>query len=145
MGFLSWLGVLSPVHLYTTLIFTRARRVGRDAFGNTYYESHARTGYNHTRRFVKYQGSPDPSSVPPEWHGWLHNQTDTIPQQIGTSFRRLWQKPPQPNFTGTDRSYLPAGHFLRGGHRPAASADYTPWTPEISVPEVLTKERKSLR
>ena len=145
MGMFSFLGSLSPIHIYATLVFTRARRVGRDTFGNTYYESRARRGYTHPRRYVLYNGDPDPSAVPPEWHGWLHHQTDAVPQQIGTSFRRLWQKPPQANLTGTDRAYLPPGHFLRGGHRASNAADYTPWAPEISVPEVLTKKRKPLR
>ena len=145
MGIFSFLGSLSPVQIYTTVFLTRARRVGRDTFGNTYYESRAKRGYTHTRRYVLYRGAPDPSSVPPEWHGWLHHQTDVVPQQIGTSFRRLWQKPPLPNQTGTDRAYLPPGHFLRGGQRASNTADYVPWVPEISVPEVLTKKRKPLR
>jgi NADH:ubiquinone oxidoreductase subunit len=143
MGFWSILGSLSPVHIYTTTILKRARRIGRDGYGNVYYESKALPGYTHPRRWVIYANTPDPTTVPPEWHGWLHYQTDTAPLPGVASFRRPWQKPHAPNQTGTDAAYLPAGHPLRGGHRPRGMGDYEPWIPEASVPEVLTKERKT--
>ncbi len=126
---LSWLGSLSPVHIWFVTLITRARRVGRDTAGNSYFEAKARAGYNHPRRWVMYAGAPEPSMVPPEWHGWLHYQTDTVPTSATPGFRRAWQKPPKANLTGTDQAYLPPGHALRGTNRAAATGDYVAWAP----------------
>jgi NADH:ubiquinone oxidoreductase subunit len=40
-----------------------------------------------------------------------------------------WQKPHQPNLTGTAQAYRPPGHDYRGGHRAKATGDYEPWQP----------------
>jgi NADH:ubiquinone oxidoreductase subunit len=130
MGLLNLLGALSPVHIYFVTFITGAKRIGRDAYGNTYYQARARKGYNHPRRWVVYKSIPEPSLVPAEWHGWLHYQTDAIPGGEAASFRRPWQKPHIPNMTGTDQAYLPPGHVLRGFKRDHATGDYTPWQPE---------------
>lgn len=143
MGFWSFLGSLSPVHIYAVTILKRARRIGRDSYGNIYYEAKALPGYPHPRRWVLYARGAEPSMVPAEWHGWLHYQTDAIPAVNTPSYRRAWQKPHQPNLTGTDGAYLPPGHAAKGSRRASATGDYEPWVPEVSVPEVLTKERKT--
>jgi len=44
--------------------------------------------------------------------------------------RYPWEKPHQPNMTGTPDAYYPPGSILRGGRRPPATGDYEPWTPE---------------
>lgn len=133
MGLLSFLGSLSPFHIHFVTLVTGARRMGTDSFGNVYYESKARKGYNHPRRWVMYRGLPEPSLVPPEWHGWLHYQTDERPSDDALSFRRTWQKPHKPNMTGTDQAYLPPGHVLRGMKRAPSSSDYEAWSPEAST------------
>ena len=56
-----------------------AKKIGTDSLGNTYYQIKARAGYNHPRRWVVYKDVAEPSSVPPEWHGWLHYQSDYVP------------------------------------------------------------------
>ena len=76
-----------------------------------------------------YEGVPEASKVPPEWHGWLHHQTNTVPSEDAPSFRRVWQKPPQANLTGTNKAYRPPGHILEGGQRDKATGDYKAWTP----------------
>jgi NADH:ubiquinone oxidoreductase subunit len=43
--------------------------------------------------------------------------------------QRAWQKPHEPNLTGTDLAYRPPGHVLKGGARAPASGDYEPWVP----------------
>jgi NADH:ubiquinone oxidoreductase subunit len=129
MGLFSLLGVLSPAHIWTTRILTGARYVGTDSSGNRYYAAKPRKGYRHDRRFVIYKGKPEASMVPPEWHGWLHHQTNAVPSASGSSYRRPWQKPAQPNLTGTVDAYRPPGHLLKGGHRPATTGDYEAWTP----------------
>jgi NADH:ubiquinone oxidoreductase subunit len=44
--------------------------------------------------------------------------------------RYPWEKPHQPNMTGTPQAYRPAGSILRGGMRAPSTGDYEPWTPE---------------
>ena len=128
MGLFSFLGVLSPVHIRFVTLFSRAKKIGEDNLGNRYYEAPARKGYNHPRRWVIYKGAPEATLVPPEWHGWLHHQMKEPP--AATSYRRSWQKPHQPNLTGTDQAYRPPGHILSGGKREKATGDYEAWIPE---------------
>ncbi len=127
----SILGVISPVHITWFNMTTRSKLMGADAFGNKYYEGAPRKGYHHTRRWVVYKGAPEASAVPPEWHGWLHHQTDVYPSldESAPSFRRNWQQPHRANATGTDDAYMPPGHQLKGGKRDAAGGDYEAWTP----------------
>lgn len=129
MGIFSFLGALSPAYtIWTTL--TGGTRVGTDQAGNKYYRAKPRSGYKRDRRWVVYQGAPEATKVPPEWHGWLHHQTDIVPADGGQSFRQPWQKPHKPNQTGSAGAYLPPGHVLRGAKRDAATGDYEAWVPE---------------
>jgi NADH:ubiquinone oxidoreductase subunit len=78
--------------------------VGEDEFGNRYYRRRGgkidpTLGFD--RRWVAYNGYAEPSTVPPEWHGWLHH-------------------------TGALR---PTGSTLALGRRPRATGDYKAWTP----------------
>lgn len=105
----------------------RGRKVGTDRFGNTYYES-SRPAANQggrPRRWVVYAGRAEATTVPPEWHGWLHHMTPALPE------RPLypWQKEHEPNATGTPRSYRPMGHDYAGGRRRETGGDYEAWTP----------------
>lgn len=129
MGLLSFLGALSPVHIWWVTLTSGARKVGTDNLGNSYFEASARKGYKRNRRWVMYAGVPDASSVPPEWHGWLHHQTDVVPGDQTASFRRSWQKPYKANPTGTSTAYRPPGHVLEGNKRDKATGDYEAWTP----------------
>ncbi len=110
-----------------TRLFTwlRGRVVGTDGDGNTYYTEKPRTGLR-ARRWVIYKGAVEASAVPAEWYSWLHYTSD---QPLPTQGRRPWQKPHEPNFTGTAASYRPVGHDYKGGQRPQASSDYESWTP----------------
>ena len=129
MGLLRFLGVLSPGHISLFSWFNRQERVGEDDFGNVYYRGKPRKGYTRERRWVMYKNLPEASAVPPEWHGWLHHQSDVVPDENGESFRRSWQKPHHPNMTGTNQAYRPSGHFLKGGKRADATGDYEAWRP----------------
>lgn len=123
------LGAISPIHIWFVTMVTGARKVGCDSVGNCYYEAKARAGYFHPRRWVIYAGEAEPSSVPPEWHGWLHYQSDYVPDGGAPSYRRSWQKPSKANLTGTPDAYHPPGHLLAKGVRDAATGDYEPWVP----------------
>jgi NADH:ubiquinone oxidoreductase subunit len=128
-GFFSLFGTLSPAHSGVARLLAGSRYRGTDSLGNKYYSAKARKGYRHDRRFVNYKGRPEASMVPPEWHGWLHHQTDIVPAATGPTYRQPWQKPSQPNLTGTDAAYRPPGHLALGGERAPASSDYEAWTP----------------
>ena len=110
-----------------TLFFTwtKGRQVGKDSFGNRYYEERSAPAGRRAKRWVMYKGALEPSKVPAEWHAWLHYTTDK-PIDRPT---QTWEHPHVPNLSGTTHAYLPPGHDLRGGQRSAATGDYQPWTP----------------
>lgn len=109
--------------LYT---WFNGRLVGRDGAGNAYYEHKRAEPGERARRWVIFAGAAEASKVPSEWHPWLHYTTDEALTEQG---RRPWQKPHQPNMTGTAASYRPAGHDYQGGNRARATGDYESWTP----------------
>ncbi len=114
-----------------TRIFTmfRGEFVGRDEFGNRYYrEKHTPAG-RRQKRWVLYAREAEASSVPPSWHGWLHHIVDDSPA-VKPAEVKSWEKPHQPNMTGTSAAYRPPGHILEGGQRDKATGDYEPWRPE---------------
>ena len=113
--------ILSPGLYFLTLF--KGRFIGRDETGNQYFE---RPGKLHSRRWVVYAKENDPTLVPPAWHAWLHHITDA-PLSAPA---RAWQRPHQPNLTGTAQAYRPSGHDYMGGQRAASSADYQSWTPD---------------
>ena len=129
MGFFSFLSVISPVHIIWYKIYKCGKLIGKDVYGNKYYTAKKRSGYNRERRWVVYKNDIEASNVPAEWHGWLHYQSDDIPSQISLSTRREWQKPHNPNYTGTNKAYYPAGHELSAKPRQSATGDYEAWTP----------------
>jgi len=103
------------------------QRVGSDAFGNVYYKARKTAAGQRERRWVIYADENDASLVPPEWHGWLHH-TLAAPLQAGDAFHKSWQKPHQPNPTGTESAIFPPGHA--GGQRAATTSDYQAWKPD---------------
>jgi NADH:ubiquinone oxidoreductase subunit len=119
---------LAKIGYIGTSLFTRfrGRGVGKDVFGNRYFEEKSAVPGRRVRRWVVYAGPIEASTVPPEWHAWLHYTVD-VP--IADTNRRSWMKPHLPNRTGTPYSYRPPGHDYRGGRRHRATGDYDAWTP----------------
>ena len=75
--------------------------VGKDQYGNKYYQNR-----NASKRWVIYNGTVDASSIPPEWHSWLHKIIKTTPDQV--KFNNFnWQKEHKKNLTGTNQAYTP--------------------------------------
>ena len=70
-----------------------------------------------------YQGIPEPSKVPAEWHGWLHYTNNIVPLNINTH-KYSWQKIHLPNLTGTKNSYSP-----RKSLEKKTSSQYQAWNP----------------
>ncbi len=110
-----------------TWLYTRLSgvRVGKDSAGNVYYRERGTPKGRRARRWVMYNGAPEASTVPPEWHAWLHHTVDEPLKPLTAP----WVKPHVPNQSGTPGAYVPAGDERRGGARRAASGDYQAWTP----------------
>jgi NADH:ubiquinone oxidoreductase subunit len=111
--------------------------VGRDDQGNIYYAT--KPGIKGAqRRWVIYNGTPEATRVPPEWHLWLHKTVDTTPVERPLTVR-AWEKPWLPNATGTPAAHTPSGALTATGKRARASGDYEAWSPEgdhqVSSPE----------
>lgn len=98
-------------------------KVGEDASGNVYYRND-----DASKRWVIYKGLAEPTTVPADWHGWLHYTVDTPPTE-GDYTPRDWQKPHRPNLTGTPGAYRPRGSILTPERRPRATGDYDAWSP----------------
>ncbi|MGO1120932.1 NADH:ubiquinone oxidoreductase subunit NDUFA12 [Rhodovibrionaceae bacterium A322] len=119
-----------------TRIFTwlNGKEVGKDEQGNRYYVM-KRGGKVHAdslrkeRRWVIFNGEDEASRIPPEWHAWMHHTVEAVPDSSAI-VRRSWQKPHEPNHTGTEKAYHPKGHALSGGQRQKAAGDYEAWSPE---------------
>jgi NADH:ubiquinone oxidoreductase subunit len=114
-----WNGQTLATRFHT---WRKGKLVGTDDAGNTFYQSPGGD-----RRWVIYNGEAEASRIAPEWHGWLHH-TWQEPPTVQKPLQRGWQKPHQPNPTGTDAAYRPPGSILVNQPRPAAT-DYEPWSP----------------
>ena len=124
------LGIQSPLSFMVRL-WAGGDYVGTDSFGNRYYRGKARKHYNHERRWVVYAtDNVEASEVPPEYHGWLHHQTDTFPTKDQLSYRKPWQKEYLPNLTGTTLAYRPDGFQGQENKRGKVTGDYEAWTPK---------------
>lgn len=113
--------------------FLNGEKVGQDEFGNSYFRGKkgrkSRIGGNREQRWVVYAKKDDPSSVPADWHGWLHHTMIAPPTEQPLPHKQ-WEQPHLPNKTGTDQAYFPSGHPMAGGERPKATGDYQAWSPE---------------
>ena len=126
--------------------------VGKDRFGNRYYQSRLKSTPGKKRRWVIYDGLPEASKVPPEWFGWLHYTEDSPLRAEPTAHIDAQSGHPstkaksalnyQPNFSGTKWAWRPPGSVLAGGHRPAATGDYEAWHPK--APLILDKEKRKI-
>ena len=74
--------------------------VGKDCFGNKYYES------KKGKRWVIYSSEIDASKIPVEWYSWMHFTPNKIEKKHDLD-KYNWQKPHKPNLTGTNEAYFP--------------------------------------
>jgi NADH dehydrogenase (ubiquinone) 1 alpha subcomplex subunit 12 len=77
---IDWLKMLADGNLFVTILEKGdGRLVGTDDFGNRYFEDNE-TGYTRKRWVIyKDMSTYNPTSVPPEWHGWLNYINDFDP------------------------------------------------------------------
>tara|TARA_Y100000992_G_C21171743_1_gene446226 strand:+ start:62 stop:421 length:360 start_codon:yes stop_codon:yes gene_type:complete len=81
-----------------TVLF--GKLVGKDSFGNKYYES------KKGKRWVIYYNEIDASKIPVEWYSWIHFTPNKI-ENTHELKKYDWQKPHKHNLTGTDSAYYP--------------------------------------
>ena len=74
--------------------------VGKDSFGNKYYES------KNGKRWVIYSEEIDATKIPVEWYSWIHFIANRIEKKHDLK-KYKWQKPHQANPTGTKVAYYP--------------------------------------
>ena len=98
-------------------------RVGEDDVGNIFYKT-----ADNKRRWVIYNGDVEASRVSPDWFGWLHHTWDEPPTER-PMLHRAWERPHEPNLTGTPRAYVPTGSIVRA-ELPVERRDYESWTPD---------------
>ena len=121
-----WDGATIGTSLFSAF---NGEQVGTDAQGNTYFRAKKKGSGGRERRWVIYNGANDASRVPAEWHGWLHNSYDALPESHLPP-PRIWEADFSPNATGTGAAYRPQGALERGGRRAAATGDYEARTPD---------------
>ncbi|MES1201553.1 MAG: NADH:ubiquinone oxidoreductase subunit NDUFA12 [Pseudomonadota bacterium] len=110
-------------------ITRRGTLVGDDENGNRFYEERRPSIEGRKRRWVIYNGLAEASRVTPDWNGWLR-YTFEEPPTVAPFKTKSWEKPHEPNLTGTVRAYRPKGSLARGGRREKATSDYEAWKPE---------------
>ncbi|WP_424934142.1 NADH:ubiquinone oxidoreductase subunit NDUFA12 [Amaricoccus macauensis] len=114
-----WNGQTIATRFYTS---RKGQKVGEDGDGNIYYQS-----ADGAKRWVIYNGEAEASRVSPEWHGWLHHTWQEPPTEAPLP-HKPWEKPHQPNMTGSAAAYHPAGSLLAA--QPVSRSDYEAWSPE---------------
>ncbi|KAM9942382.1 hypothetical protein ACTFIT_005762 [Dictyostelium discoideum] len=71
-----------------------------------YYENRQEIYGRH--RWVEYGDykSNDPTTIPPEYHSWIHHVSDKLPSEM-LPFSPTYKRPHIANPTGTDGAYTP--------------------------------------
>ncbi len=110
-------------------VLRRAEFIGKDEYGNRYYQERKKSLEGRKRRFVLYNGYAEASTIPAKWHGWLHYTFDQPPtkQKLVT---KKWEKEHRPNLTGTRFAYSPQGSLNKQANRKKISSDYEAWNPD---------------
>lgn len=88
--------------------------IGSDLHGNRFFEDPTET-YGRDR-WVEYvdDRNPDSVKITPEWHAWLHHNTDIAPTEQPLP-KPVYEAKSRGNTTGTKDAYFPADHKLAGG------------------------------
>lgn len=111
-----------------TKIFIKlfCQQVGKDEFGNCYFQTKKSDSTGKHKRLVIYNGIEDASKIPSLWHSWLHYTVDEVPQN---QVHYFWEKPHVPNLTGTDLAYFPDGSSKTYIVNKKSSGYYQAWKP----------------
>lgn len=105
------------------MAFNLAYTVESDKFGNRYFEDTSETYGRH--RWVEYAESRgyDSLKIPPDWHAWLHHNTDVAPTKRPLKAPE-YQGEVTGNQTGTGDAYVPSHHRLHKQYSGFANEKY---------------------
>lgn len=106
-----------------------SKHIATDNNGNEYYQSKKTDYLGRNARYVIYKDAPEPSTVPPIFHAWLHYLSDKIPDSSKIK-DFIWQKDYHANSTGTKFAYSPLN---KKNKRSSVSSDYQPFNPNIKT------------
>ncbi|CAK9296727.1 unnamed protein product [Gordionus sp. m RMFG-2023] len=97
----------SLVKIYYTDDLKEGRLIGKDQFGNEYFENNSYFfGRNRWVEYTRKVGLDyNATQVPPGWHAWIHYMTDQAPKSNDPKYD--WMEPYQQNMTGTHHKYVP--------------------------------------
>eukprot|EP00871_Galdieria_phlegrea_P000296 jgi/Galph1/1267/GphlegSOOS_G6116.1 len=102
--------------------------VGEDEFHNRYFQKVK--DLNLKDRWVEYRSNeftPDPYSLPPEWHAWLHHVIEEPPSKRPFE-RPSYQAQIVPNRTGTSDAYFPKNNPLSKNFKGLATDKMEIWS-----------------
>jgi NADH:ubiquinone oxidoreductase subunit len=101
----------SVAKLYRMEIMKTGTFVGKDKYGNHYYEDLSYFfGRSRWVEYPKYKNLDyNASQVPAEWFGWLHYRTDHPPHEniMKITTQHKWMLDHSENMTGTQDAYMP--------------------------------------
>lgn len=101
------------------LISIFSKEVGKDEYGNKYYESKKQDYLGRPKRQVIYEGKAEASKIPPMWHAWLHYMINELPNN---SNKYSWQQNYLPNLSGSKLA-------LKASTNNPIKQKYTKWKP----------------
>jgi NADH dehydrogenase (ubiquinone) 1 alpha subcomplex subunit 12/NADH dehydrogenase [ubiquinone] 1 alpha subcomplex assembly factor 2 len=93
--------------------FRGGQFVGRDSYGNVYYEVTDPNIPFYRKRYVELAEGDDSSQVPADWHGWLHYTNDDAPSRSSRYVYPPWASRHTKNLTGTSGRYIPYSTTVR--------------------------------
>eukprot|EP00241_Pyramimonas_parkeae_P020262 CAMPEP_0114289660 /NCGR_PEP_ID=MMETSP0059-20121206/7500_1 /TAXON_ID=36894 /ORGANISM="Pyramimonas parkeae, Strain CCMP726" /LENGTH=148 /DNA_ID=CAMNT_0001410963 /DNA_START=610 /DNA_END=1056 /DNA_ORIENTATION=+ len=121
-------------HSHTHYLKPKDKIVGQDVHGNLYMEDYTSQYGRH--RWVVYSNHDDyadgPTSIPPEWHGWLHYIHDQRADDFSKEYKPpIYQAAPTPTKSGySDQNYyVPKGHWRHPGVATKSWKKYSAWKP----------------
>lgn len=125
------------------MVLPKSRTVGEDKFQNRYFQDE--TEWYGRDRWVEYvdDRNPDSLKIEPEWHAWLHHNTDDAPSQHPLP-KPVYQTPSSGNPTGTRDAYVPPHHRLSKKFDGNASEKYESWSPQSTAAKKDDAEDKVL-
>lgn len=90
-------------------------------------------------RWVEYvdDRNPDSLKITPEWHAWLHHNTDIPPSDTPLP-KPAYQAEETGNLTGTADAYYQPTFKLSKDYHGTASEKYESWSPESGEPKPKT-------
>jgi len=103
--------------------------IGEDEFGNKYFQQSVFTGNKKPKRIVKYKGIVEASKIPSGWHGWIHYNKESKPENDENQIYD-WQKKHLPNLTGTIYAQTPYNYIDKYKKHNKTNGDYEPWSPK---------------